>query len=245
MLPALHTTKTSKTSVIRLSYQVGSNLDVQKSSKFFHNYKEIILKYNWTMTKNPHQNQSVETAGKSLEEATSALILIHGRGATAKSILTLSKTLAHPDFTYLAPQAANNSWYPYRFIAPIEENEPGISSGMEAIDALVQLCKSKGISSSHIVIGGFSQGACLASEYAARNPDRYGGLLIFSGGLIGPPGTSFVYEGSLLRTPVFIGCDNRDMHIPVERVEETAEVLHGMEAIVDKRIYQGMGAYHY
>ena len=193
------------------------------------------------MNNNPHQNQFVARSGRPLDEAEAALILVHGRGATAQSILTLSQVLDHPGFAYLAPQAANNSWYPYRFIAPIIENEPGISSGLQAIDTLVQSCLKEGITRERIVLGGFSQGACLASEYVARNPGTYGGVLVFSGGLIGPIGSDFSYEGSLAGTPVFMGCDDRDAHIPLERVEETATILAEMEAAVDKRIYPGMG----
>jgi glyoxalase family protein len=165
------------------------------------------------------------------------MILIHGRGASAQSILGLSRELSHDAMAYLAPQASGHTWYPYSFLAPIDQNEPGLSSGLQAIGDLVQHVEASGISSDHIVLGGFSQGACLTSEYAARFPRRYGGLLVFSGGVIGPPESARDYEGSLEGTPVFIGCSEADFHIPVERVHETADAFAGMGASVTKKIY--------
>ena len=169
------------------------------------------------------------------------MILVHGRGATAQSILELGQALDHPDFAYMAPQAADNTWYPYSFLSPLQRNEPGLSSGLEVIGGLVERAIDAGIEPDRIVIGGFSQGACLAAEFVARNARRYGGLLVFSGGLIGPVGTERRYSGSLEGAPVFIGCSDRDSHIPLERVAETTEVLTALGASVDERIYPDMG----
>ena len=189
----------------------------------------------------PHQGQQVFTAGRPLAEAQAAMILLHGRGATAVSILELAKELYHPAFTYLAPQATGNTWYPYSFLAPMAQNEPGLSSGLQAIADLVNQVEEAGIPTERIVLAGFSQGACLASEFMARNARRFGGLLAFSGGLIGPPGTSRGYAGSLAGTPVFLGCSDVDFHIPLERVEETAVTLANLGANVNKQIYPNMG----
>lgn len=189
----------------------------------------------------PHQGQKVYTAGPSPVDADSAMILIHGRGATAPSILELASALPREDMVYLAPQAMGNTWYPYSFLSPRDQNEPGISSGLQAIGSLVDHLVASGIPMDRIVLAGFSQGACLASEYVATHPARYGGLLVFSGGLIGPQDTPLVHEGDLQGTQVFIGCSDTDFHIPLERVEETARVLEGMGAYVNKKIYPGMG----
>ena len=194
-----------------------------------------------TIDSGAHGNQAIEVAGVPLEKAQNAVVLLHGRGASAQSILGLAGVLEYPDTTYLAPQAAGSTWYPYRFIAPIEQNEPYLSSALNVVDGLVQDLEEKGISRDRIVVGGFSQGACLAGEYAARNPARYGALLVFSGGLIGPPGGLPAYTGSLEETPVFLGCDAEDFHIPIERIHETEEVLTRLGARVTKRIYSGMG----
>jgi predicted esterase len=189
----------------------------------------------------PHQGQQVFTAGKPLAEAQAAMILIHGRGATAVSILELANELYHPEFAYLAPQAAGNTWYPYSFLAPMAQNEPGLTSGLQVIADLIGQVEDAGIPAEKIVLAGFSQGACLASEFVARNARRYGGLLAFSGGLIGPPGTPRDYAGSLAGTPVFVGCSDVDFHIPLERVEETAVMLTNLGAKVNKQIYPKMG----
>jgi predicted esterase len=189
----------------------------------------------------PHQGQPIYTAGQPLEQAKAAMILIHGRGATAPSILELANALYHPDFAYLAPQAANNTWYPQSFLAPIAQNEPGISSGLAVISALVAQIEAAGIPADRIIIAGFSQGACLSSEFVARHARRYGGLLAFSGGLIGPPGTPRDYEGGLTGMPVFLGCSDVDFHIPVERVHESTATFRRLGAIVTEKIYPNMG----
>jgi len=189
----------------------------------------------------PHQGQPLISFGKSLAEAEAAMILVHGRGATAQSIMTLSAELNHPDLAYLAPQAYGNTWYPFSFLAPIESNEPGISSGLTVLSDLVTSVEASGIPTHRIIISGFSQGACLASEFVARNARRYGALLVFSGGLIGPPGAPRQYTGSLDNMPVFIGCSDIDPHVPLERVEESAAIFTDLGASVDLKIYPGMG----
>jgi predicted esterase len=188
----------------------------------------------------PHQGQPVYTVGKPLEEAKAAMILVHGRGASAQNILELAQELPHPDFAYLAPQAANSTWYPYSFLEPMDRNEPGITSGLQVIAALVAHVEAAGIPAERIVLAGFSQGACLASEFVARQARRYGGLLAFSGGLIGPPDTPRNYAGSLAETPVFLGCSDVDFHVPLARVAETAVTFTKLGAQVNKQIYPGM-----
>jgi predicted esterase len=194
------------------------------------------------MDKNgPHQGQPVVTAGAPLEEAQAAMILVHGRGATAESILTLTAEFDRPDFAYLAPQAAGNTWYPYSFTAPISNNEPGISSGMAVIEDLIDRITEAGIPHERLILLGFSQGACLSLEFVARHARRYGGVAGLSGGLIGPEGTPRDYDGSLDGTPIFLGCSDVDPHIRKERVQETAEVLRRLDGDVTARLYQGMG----
>ena len=188
----------------------------------------------------PHQGQPVYTVGKALDEAKAAMILVHGRGASAQNILELAQELPHPDFAYLAPQATNSTWYPYSFLEPMNRNEPGITSGLQVIAELVAHVEAAAIPAERIVLAGFSQGACLASEFVARHARRYGGLLAFSGGLIGPPDTPRDYAGSLASTPVFLGCSDVDFHIPLARVEETAVTFTTLGADVNKQIYPGM-----
>ncbi|WP_241191421.1 alpha/beta hydrolase [Deinococcus psychrotolerans] len=169
------------------------------------------------------------------------MILIHGRGGSAEDMLGLSQQFGVPTLAYLAPQAQGHTWYPQSFLAPLERNEPGLSSGLQAIDDVVNTLGGQGIAPANIVIGGFSQGACLALEYVARHARRYGGVFAFSGGLIGPDGTPRDAIGHLDGTPVFIGCSDVDGHIPLRRVEESAGVLAEHGATVDKRIYPRMG----
>ncbi len=188
----------------------------------------------------PHQGQPVARAGARLEEAQSAMILVHGRGATATSILELGSAFDREGMALQAPQAEGYSWYPYSFIAPLAKNEPGISSGLVAIAERVEEIVAAGIPEERIVLAGFSQGACLASTFVARNPRRWGGLMVFSGGLIGPLGMDFDLPGDLAGTPAFLGCSDRDAHIPLERFEQTGEVLARMGADVELVVYPGM-----
>jgi predicted esterase len=188
-----------------------------------------------------HDPAQVVTAGTRLGTARGAAILLHGRGASARDMIALATHMAPPGIAVLAPQATGNSWYPYPFTAPIASNEPKLSSALEVISTIVAALGDAGLQPDRIAIGGFSQGACLATEFVARNARRYGGVIGFSGGLIGPPGTPRDYEGGLEGTPVFLGCSDVDPHIPLERVEETETVLTALGGRVDKRIYRGMG----
>lgn len=169
------------------------------------------------------------------------MVMLHGRGATAESILTLVQAIDTSGFAYLAPQAAGNTWYPNSFLAPIPSNEPGITSGLAAIDDLMERIRVASIPPERTMLLGFSQGACLSLEYAARHARRYAGIAGLSGGVIGPKGTPRDYSGSFGGTPVFLGCSDVDFHIPVERVEETGRIFEKMGADVTTRLYPGMG----
>jgi predicted esterase len=189
----------------------------------------------------PHRSLRVEEKGAPLAGARAAIIMLHGRGGSAADMLALADALAQPHLACLAPQAAGHTWYPYPFTAPIERNEPWLSSALRAIDGLLVSLGSDGFSSDRVVLLGFSQGACLGLEYAARRARRYAGVIGLSGGLIGPEGTSRDYPGTLARTPVFLGCSDIDPHIPLARVRETTAVLRRLGAVVTERIYPGMG----
>jgi phospholipase/carboxylesterase len=189
----------------------------------------------------PHEGQPLLTAGEPLDRATAAMVMAHGRGAAAEDILELATELRQTGFAYLAPQAAQHSWYPNSFLAPIPSNEPGLSSGLAVIASILAQLVEAGIPAERTILLGFSQGACLSLEFAARNAQRYGGLVGLSGGLIGPEGTPRNYAGSLAGTPVFLGCSDADFHIPKERVEHTAEVLQRLGGVVTKRLYPRMG----
>jgi predicted esterase len=189
----------------------------------------------------PHANQPVIADGPPLSTSRRAVILVHGRNAAPSNILELARVLDRPDWTYLAPTAANRTWYPLSFLAPIAQNEPYLSSALRALKTLVDDTTSEGVRADRIVFLGFSQGACLASEFVYRTPTRYGGLVVFSGGLIGPPGTTWQTGGSLRGTPVFLGCSDVDAHVPKTRVDETAAVFDRMTAVVTERIYPQMG----
>jgi predicted esterase len=190
--------------------------------------------------RHPHGGERVLIGGAPLETATGALIAIHGRGADAEDIMALAREIAPPNVTILAPQAAGNTWYPYAFLEPTERNEPYLSSALRIVADLIAQVDEQGISPERVALVGFSQGACLALEAAARNARRYAGVIGLSGGLIGPPGTSFDFAGSLDGTPVFLGCSDVDPHIPKERVEESAAALDRLGAAVDLRLYPGM-----
>jgi predicted esterase len=167
--------------------------------------------------------------------------MVHGRGAGPENILDLVPLLGRPNASYLAPAAANRTWYPYSFMAEIASNEPGLSSGLAVLGGLVARAEAAGIPRDRIVVLGFSQGACLATEFAVRNPARYGGIVVFSGGAIGPPGTKWNESGHFDGTPIFFGCSDRDAHVPEARVIESAELCARMGAEVTRRIYPGMG----
>lgn len=189
----------------------------------------------------PHQNQQVATAGVDAEKAEVAMILIHGRGATAQSMLMFADEFQTDDIHYRAIQASGHTWYPRSFMAPKDMNEPGISSGLQAIYDQIRELNDFGVSTDKIILLGFSQGACLTTEFAARHPQKYGAVVGFSGGLIGEQIYPEKYNGSLEQTPVFLGCSDRDPHIPKERVDETEQVFKQLNADVTKRIYEGMG----
>jgi predicted esterase len=191
--------------------------------------------------RHPHGGQRIETAGAPLDEATGAIIALHGRGADASDIIALARQVAPPGVTIVAPQAAGHTWYPYRFLEPTERNEPYLSSALRTVADLLTELEQRGLPPERVALMGFSQGACLALEAAARNARRFAGVLGFSGGLIGPPGTRFVYDGSLAATPVFIGSSDIDPHIPKERVQESAAALDRLGGAVDARLYPGMG----
>lgn len=192
------------------------------------------------MTLNIHRGP-VLAAGAPLETARGAVVLVHGRGASAESIMTLAPELRAADLAFLAPQATNGSWYPFSFLAPLSHNEPFLSAALEAVGAVVAHIEAAGIPAERVALLGFSQGACLASEYVARNARRYGGLVAFSGGLIGPAGTPRDYPGSLAGTPAFLGCSDVDAHIPKERVLESEAVLTRLGGAVTAKLYPGMG----
>ncbi|AWB26498.1 alpha/beta hydrolase [Halococcoides cellulosivorans] len=188
----------------------------------------------------PHQDQPLKRAGADPAAAEASVVLVHGRGATADSILQMAD--AFPDgVAYLAPQAARNTWYPNPFTAPVETNEPGRSSGLRAVGDAVAVATDAEIPRERVALVGFSQGACLASEFLVRNPDRYGGLAALSGGLVGESIDPDEYQGDLQDTPVFLGCSDVDPHIPVERVHETTAVFERLGADVTERLYDGMG----
>lgn len=189
----------------------------------------------------PHQNSNILTHGASPKEAEFAMIMIHGRGASAESIITLSNEFDTGNIHYRAPQANQFTWYPYSFLQPTERNEPGLSSGLQVIFDIISDLQKEGIPKEKIVLLGFSQGACLATEFVARHPARYGGLVALSGGLIGESVQEEEYKGDLEGTPYFIGCSDVDPHIPVERVNESVKVLEKLGAEVTKKIYPGMG----
>lgn len=181
----------------------------------------------------------VVRAGVPLTSARAAVVLIHGRGATAEGMLALGGALGGKDVAFIAPQAPAMSWYPRSFLAPLDQNEPYLSQALGIVGETVDGLARDGVPPERVLLAGFSQGACLALEYAARNARRYGGVAGFSGGLIGPDGTSRDYAGSLADTPVFLGCSDVDAHIPEARVHETARVLDALGGTVTTRIYPG------
>lgn len=189
----------------------------------------------------PHGGRPVLQGGTPVASARGALILVHGRGADAASMLDLAGAVSAPGLAWFAPEAADHTWYPFSFLEPMERNEPALSSALTGLGGLVSSLGGRGFAPDRVALLGFSQGACLSLKFAARNAWRFGALIGLSGGLIGPPGTPRTYAGSLAGTPVFLGCSDIDPHIPVERVRESAEVLRRLGAEVEERIYPGMG----
>ena len=189
----------------------------------------------------PHAGQPVIPAGAPVDDSETVVILIHGRNASPENILTLVPRLNRPGVAFLAPAAAGHTWYPYSFLTETTKNEPHLSSALRVIGRLLEELAARGITRDRVLLMGFSQGACLCAEFAVRHATRYGGLVLFSGGLIGPPGTTWVHPERFDGTPVFLGCSDVDAHIPKGRVEESAEVFRRMGADVTMRLYPGMG----
>lgn len=183
------------------------------------------------------KNQIIIT-GKPLTETGKALIMVHGRGASAQSILGLSEALEVPDFTLYAPQARQNTWYPYSFLAPVAQNQPYLDQALHTLDEVVKSIQAQNISSKNIYLLGFSQGACLTAEYTTRYARRFGGIIVFTGGLIGEQVNTSSYSGNFESTPVFISTGDPDPHVPVSRVEETVTVMEAKGAVVTKKIYK-------
>jgi predicted esterase len=190
----------------------------------------------------PHHEQPVLFTGANPEEASGAIIMVHGRGATAESILSLADELPHKGRLALAgPQAHGNSWYPNSFVSPRETNEPYLSSAIKFIGDIAGMLFLRGIKYDKMVLLGFSQGACLVSEYAALNARKYGGVIALSGGVIGDNIEESNYTGNFEGTPVFLGCSDIDPHIPLKRVNETEDIFESHGAKVTKKIYPNMG----
>lgn len=187
-----------------------------------------------------HQ-KNIIAAGAPLNEAKKALIMIHGRGGSAEDILTIAEQLQVNNFALLAPQASGNTWYPYSFMAPVANNEPGLGSALELLKTIVSEIESNGIAKKDIYFLGFSQGACLTLEFVTRNAAQYGGVAAFTGGLIGDTINMANYNGDFASTPVFIGTSDPDPHVPVDRVNASADIIEQMNAAVTKKIYKNMG----
>jgi len=192
-----------------------------------------------TISEPAHANPHIERAGTPLHQATGVVVLLHGRGASAHDILGLAQALNLPGLAFLAPQAVNSTWYPNSFMAPRASNEPWLTSALEMVHSVVDLAISTGLPTDRIALTGFSQGACLATEFIASHPARFAGLLAFTGGLIGEPGANLHHPGSLSGTPVFFGSGDPDPHVPWSRIVESAAVLTAMDAQVTTRRYPG------
>jgi len=188
----------------------------------------------------PHQGQTIEPAGAPPQAADTAVIMVHGRGATARSFLPLMDAFLHHGVLYLAPQAARNTWYPRSGYAPIEANEPWFSSALARVEAALEMATTADIPAERVVLLGFSQGAGIVSEFVARNPRRYGGVVALSGSLLGSE-TSHAYDGTIDDTPVFVGCGSNDPHVPAERIHETASVFAELGGDVTVELYDGLG----
>jgi predicted esterase len=189
----------------------------------------------------PHAGQPIRRSGIDPASARLAVILVHGRGGSPDDVLALADELRLSDVAYVAPSAAGGTWYPYSFLAPIDTNEPGLSSGLGVLARSIDTLAQQGIPPERVALLGFSQGACLSLEFAVRHARRYAAVIALSGGVIGPPGTQRAYPGTFAGTPVFLGCSDVDAHIPLERVHESADIFRRLGASVDERIYPGMG----
>jgi phospholipase/carboxylesterase len=187
-----------------------------------------------------HQ-KNIITAGKDLNATSKVLIMLHGRGGSAEDILSLASHFEVKDFALLAPQATNNTWYPYSFLAPPSQNEPWLSSALTLLKELLDDLYGMGIPTNNIYFAGFSQGACLTLEFVTRNANRYGGIVAFTGGLIGDKIYNENYKGDFGGAPIFIGTSNPDPHVPVERVYATTNILKNMGALVTEKVYNNMG----
>ena len=183
----------------------------------------------------------IVASGAPLGEARAAAVLLHGRGGSAEDMLGLAQEFGQRDIASLAPEAPGHTWYPYSFLAPLEQNEPHLSNALATVGATLDRLAQEGFAAERVALIGFSQGGCLALEYVARNAKRYGAVAGFSAGLVGPPGTPRKYAGSLGGTPVFLGCSDLDSHIPLERVHESRAALEKLGGEVTERIYSGMG----
>lgn len=193
------------------------------------------------MRADPHGGAPVAAAGADPADAAGAMVLLHGRGASAEDVLGLAAELRHPGFAYLAPRAAGHTWYPYSFLAPMEQNQPHLGSALALVGRTVEGLEAAGLPRKRIVLLGFSQGACLAAEWALRNPGRYGGVVALTGGFLGPMGEERRFTGDFRATPVLLGAGDPDPHVPWARVEETADAFRGLGAAVTLRRYPGFG----
>jgi predicted esterase len=189
----------------------------------------------------PHEGLPVVEAGAPIGTGRAVVIMVHGRGAGPENILSLQPRLERPDLSYLAPAAAGRTWYPQSFLADIAANEPFLTSALDVLAGVVLRLEQAGVPRSRVVLLGFSQGACLSSEFVIRQAAPFGGLVAFSGGVVGPPGTTWSHPGRLDGMSAFLGCSDRDAHVPASRVLETADVLRGKGAHVTSRLYEGMG----
>jgi predicted esterase len=193
------------------------------------------------MPRDPHRDQPILLGGAPLAEAAGVMVLAHGRGGSAQDMFTLARELDRPQFAVFAPEAAGRTWYPYSFLEKLERNQSHLNSALRLLKTVMGKIEAAKVPFQRVVLIGFSQGACLMLEFAARNARRYGGIAGLSGGLIGPEGTPRDYQGSFDGTPVFLGCSDVDPHIPKRRVDETAAVFERMGAKVTERIYPGLG----
>lgn len=189
-----------------------------------------------------HLFENTVYAGADLKKSTRAMIFVHGRGDASDKMILLSKEIVNdPGMALVFPKATNNTWYPKSFMAPTAENQPWLDSALENMNKVVTYIKSCGILEENIFFFGFSQGGCLALEYACRNATKYAGIMVLSGGLIGPVIDTNNYNGYFAGTEIFIGCSDVDFHIPLQRLKESEAVVTEMGAKVDIRIYPGMG----